>query len=466
MAELENLRNRVEDMINKLARASGVSVMYGEDHGLTDEAIESLHKEVTEILLEEEELTVGIIEDEIAFKEEPFYRTSVRIKGFIDQLKELGVGKMTFLRGLEKKELMVFNRCLNVNPRSFDEEEGFRKIFEAERIEHIIVGKVGVGASTGTQKKSAGAPEDDASKQYEEGVDFLAKTYKDVKGNQPMDVEAARQVADGLLRDVLKNKDLLLTLTSLRSHDEDVFQHSVNVSVFTLMQSEALGIDEKHLVDIGMASLMHDVGKLTLPSEDAEKYDEPESEEEEKARGERNVEGAKILLDSPGISILAAIAAFEHDMDYDMSGYPKKLYGKELNLISMMIAISDYYDRERSKPEYYKEDGPENVYAKMMEQSGKKFHPDLLNNFFSLIGLYPPGTLVELDTKEVALVIRASVMDIRRPQVEILYDASGEKYEEPVVVNLLEKDKKGKFKWSVVKSIPLSDKFKVPEKYS
>ena len=466
MAELDNLRNKVEGMINKLARASGVSVMYGEDHGLTDEAIDSLHREVLEILLEDEELTIGIIEDEIAFREEPFYRTSVRIKSFIDHLKELGVGKITFLRGLQKQELVDFNRCLNVNPRSLDEEEGFRKIFDAEQIKHIVIGKVGVGASTGSSAKTAATPEEVASQQYEEGVEFLTKTYKEVKGNQPMNVESARQVADGLLRDVLKNKGLLLTLTSIRSHDEDMFQHSVNVSVFTLMQSEALGIDEKHLVDIGMAALMHDIGKLTLPPEEAEKDDEPTNEEEEKARAERNIEGAKILLDSPGISILAAIAAFEHDMNYDMSGYPKKLYGKDLNLISMMIAVSDHYDKARNRPEYYEEGGPENVYAEMMQLSGKKFHPDLLSNFFSLIGMYPPGTLVELDTKEVALVIRASVMDIRRPQVEILYDCEGEKYKEPSVVNLLEKDNKGKFKWSVIKSIPLSDKFKLPEKYS
>jgi hypothetical protein len=148
-----------------------------------------------------------------------------------------------------------------------------------------------------------------------------------------------------------------------------------------------------------------------------------------------------------------------------MTGYPRKLYGKKLNLISMMIAISDYYDQLRRKPFYYEEGGPEKAYEEMMKLSGKLFHPDLLKNFFSIIGLYPPGTLVELDSQEIALVIQASMFDIKRPQVEVLYDKFGEKYDEPRIMNLMEKNKNGQFKKSIVKSIPPLEKFSIPEKY-
>ena len=118
----------------------------------------------------------------------------------------------------------------------------------------------------------------------------------------------------------------------------------------------------------------------------------------------------------------------------------------------MMIAISDYYDELRAKPFSSKEGGVEKIYDKMMKLAGKNFHPDLLNNFFTLVGVYPPGTLVELDTKEIALVIQSSMMDRKRPQVELLYDSNGEKYEQPGIVNLLEKDKKGKYKWCIRKN--------------
>ncbi|MGB3242175.1 MAG: HD domain-containing phosphohydrolase, partial [Candidatus Omnitrophota bacterium] len=245
----------------------------------------------------------------------------------------------------------------------------------------------------------------------------------------------------------------------------NVFAHGVNVAVFTLLQAEALGLEEHFLSDIGTASLLHDSGRLMELSDiPADKVDL--TEEEQKRIAELDVEGAKTLLDTPGISKLAAIVAYEHNINYDMSGYPKKLYGKNLNLVSMMINISEYYDKLKRNEKYQKEGGTEKIYEDMMALSGKKFNPDLLNNFFNLMGVYPPGTLVELDTKEIALVIQPSTLDIRRPQVEVLYDKNGNKYEEPAIINLMEKDKKEKFKKSIIKSIAPMDKFKMPEKYS
>jgi len=215
-----------------------------------------------------------------------------------------------------------------------------------------------------------------------------------------------------------------------------------------------------------MAAMLHDVGKLSTLAEEtgtgAARLG-PDGEEIEDI--DRDVSGAKILLETEGMNVLSAIAAFEHGIKYDMSGVQRKLYGKKLNLVSMMIAISDYYDKLRRKPDFYEVGGPEKAYDRMMKLSGTFFHPDLLKNFFSVLGVYPPGTLVELDTKEVALVIQSSMLDVKRPQVEILYDETGEKYKEPKIVNLVEKDKRGQFKRSIVKSISPIDRFHPPDKY-
>ena len=132
----------------------------------------------------------------------------------------------------------------------------------------------------------------------------------------------------------------------------------------------------------------------------------------------------------------------------------------------MMITISDYYDQLRKKSFYYKAGGAERAYEEMTKRSGSYFHPDLLKNFFSAVGVYPPGTLVELDTGEIAIVIQGSMFDIKRPQVEILYDKDGEKYKDPQIINLVEKDKRGRYKRSIKNSVSPLDKFKVPEKYS
>jgi hypothetical protein len=131
----------------------------------------------------------------------------------------------------------------------------------------------------------------------------------------------------------------------------------------------------------------------------------------------------------------------------------------------MMISIADYYDAMRSTRHYRAEMTPEEVYEEMMRLSGKQFHPDLLNHFFSIIGVYPPGTLVELDTKEIGIVVKESATDFKRPQVEILYDGEGKKVKDPETVNLLAKDDAGAFKKSIVRSLAQSDAAKIPGKY-
>lgn len=249
-------------------------------------------------------------------------------------------------------------------------------------------------------------------------------------------------------------------LTSLKSHDENTFEHGVNVAIYTMMQAEIMGLEPKHMVDVGVAAMLHDIGKVTETPDnietgfvwdpDAENTNSKQSELKEL---DKDVKGAKILLDTEGIGVLPAIVAFEHNMNYDFSGPQRKIYGKDLNLISMVISVSDYYDKLRRETWFYEDKGPERAYEEMMRLSGIKFQPDILQNFFSVIGIYPPGTLVELDSHEVAMVIQGSVFDLYRPQVEILYDKDSNKLDTPKIVNLVEKDRRGKFKRSIVKSI-------------
>ncbi len=473
----DDLRSHVEEAIVAFSRVMQVSAMYGEAHRLTGEAINDLFVKLARVFIERDEMTIGVIGDEIAFEKEPFYDVSERIKGFIDHLKEIGVKKISFARGLSKGELAEFSKVLTMKAEFLEKMGGVEKLFELTNIRNITIGELGFRKGVGGEGPEGGRPggeaaamaamDDATKKQYQEGVEYLSKTYKEIKGNQPMNVQSARQIVDGMINNLLKNKSMLLMLTSLRSHDEGGFVHGVNVTIFTLLQAEVLGIDKKYLADIGMASLLHDIGKISAAGEQAGPKEEEMTEDEKYERSQQDVQGAKILLEMEGIGVLPAIAAFEHGISYDMSGHPKKLYGKdELNLVSMMIAISEYYDKLRTSPEYHEEGGPEKAYEDMMKHSGTKFHPDLVKNFFSLIGVYPPGTLVELDTGEIALVIQASMLDIKRPQVEILYDKKGDKLEEPRIVNLLEKDQKGKYKWSIVRSISPVDKFNLPEKYT
>jgi HD-GYP domain-containing protein (c-di-GMP phosphodiesterase class II) len=231
-----------------------------------------------------------------------------------------------------------------------------------------------------------------------------------------------------------------------------------------MLQAELLGIEQKYLMDIGTAALLHNIGSLSFDHAQTKKGLASLTEDLDE-HSWKNLQGARILLDSEGVSNLAAIAAFEHSIPYNLKGLPKRRFGRELNLVSMMIAIANYYDKLRRKPIYYEEGGPERIYKEMISLAGERFHPDLTNNFFTAIGVYPPGTLVELDSGEIGLVIQANILDVKRPQVEILYNIQGDKLEDPIIVNLMEKDRKGQYRWSIVKSIQPLKQDMIPEKY-
>ncbi|MBN1894153.1 HD domain-containing protein [bacterium] len=464
----EHTKQKIEEFINRLARAIQLSRIYGQDHGLSQEAVNELYLLLTSLLVQNGEITLGLFGDELAFDKEPLYELSERRKDFIEHLKSMGFKKINITGGIEKRELADFIQILGGKSKYLDDSKDIRAAVARAAIRHVTVGEIGLQKLRTPVKEET--LDEKVKKNYETSLRFLTKTFQDLKGNQPLNVHSARQIVESLIKNLMQNKNLLLILTSIKGHDENTFMHGVNVSIFTLLQAEVLGIEKKYLVDMGLAAMLHDIGRLSIPASMVKEMEAGElkelAEEEEEKQAQMDIKGAKILLETEGINVLSAIAAYEHNMRYDMTGYQRKLYGKKLNLVSMLIAISDYYDKLRRQPSYYQEGGPEKAYEEMMKKSGTVFHPDLLQNFFSVMGVYPPGTLVELDTKEVALVIQSSMLDKKRPQVEILYDSDGEKYKEPRIFNLVEKDKRGHYKKSIVKSISFVNKFKVPEKYS
>jgi len=142
---------------------------------------------------------------------------------------------------------------------------------------------------------------------------------------------------------------------------------------------------------------------------------------------------------------LAFIVSFEHHLGVDLRGYPKVRFLKRQNLASKIVAVSDIYDALRSR-RVYKDVMPlERVYTIMNKEKARLLDPYLVDLFFRNLGVWPPGTLVRLDTQEVALVREVNLQDLFRPKVEVFYDSKGKRLEKSFIVDLTEKDEKGDF---------------------
>ena len=152
------------------------------------------------------------------------------------------------------------------------------------------------------------------------------------------------------------------------------------------------------------------------------------------------VDGAHILRRTPGMPALASIVAFEHHLKKDFSGYPENVGSRKLNVCTMVVTIADVFDALRSNRVYREGLPSERIRSIMLQQESPAYDATLLRRFVNLVGLYPIGTLVRLDTEEVGVVVKEHPSDPFRPQVKVLLDRAGELCENQVLVNTWERD--------------------------
>jgi HD-GYP domain-containing protein (c-di-GMP phosphodiesterase class II) len=211
----------------------------------------------------------------------------------------------------------------------------------------------------------------------------------------------------------------------------------VNVTILTMGQAQTLGIEGRLLREFGLSALMHDIGKVRTPSEILNKPDQLTEKELDVMR-RHPVDGAEILRRTPEMPILAPVVAFEHHLRLDGSGYPEAARRQTLNLGTQLCSIADVYDAMRSQRSYQQAFPSDRVLAVLRRNNGTQFDQHLVRRFVQLLGIYPPGTLVRLGTREVAVVVHVHAPDPYRPRVKVLFGSDGARYDVPYDRNLWE----------------------------
>jgi len=201
---------------------------------------------------------------------------------------------------------------------------------------------------------------------------------------QPFDIKTVLGLVSGFVTAFRKEANPLLALVPLREMDEYTFTHSVNVCILNLAQGMSLGFEGVLLHDMGVAAMLHDVGKLFVPEEILNKPGALENEEWEYMR-QHAMRGAEYLLNNPGIPRLAVMCAFEHHMKYDLSGYPKVPHGWRTNLCSQMTMVSDCFDALRTKRVYKNAKDFAETAGIMLDMSGSDLNPVLTLNFLRIL---------------------------------------------------------------------------------
>ncbi len=456
----------VEDFIIYFSNATRNKVIYPSGHPIIMRSLMRTFEILESLLAEKDEINMAVVGDELVFEGMALHEISATLYGFTRDLRQREIEKITFLKGLKNEEFLGLIDVLTMAQEKLKNSGGPIKVLASKGIKNITLGKI--GAPKGAQPEPGRGEEfkAKAKEYYRDAVDAIKRIVEDIKFKKRVNIEKARSAINSMVASIQRNRTPLVTLASLKAHDEYTFSHAVNVAVLTLVQGEALGLDRQTLNDLGIAALLHDMGKLKVPEEILKKPGKLTPEEFELIKL-HPANGAKMLMNTPGISKLAYVVTFEHHIRYDLSGYPVVSREKGgLNLGSMLVRIADTYDAMRSNRYYAREVPPEKTIKEMKEASGKEFEPALLRKFIRLIGVYPPGTFVRLDTNEIGFVFQTNPSDPYRPRVKIVMDSNGSKIETPQEINLEEKvPETGNFRRSIKESVDPEQLGLVPDEY-
>ena len=271
---------------------------------------------------------------------------------------------------------------------------------------------------------------------------IIAKVMGDVRMGREINTEAAAQVVDGMIDDMLHNPAALLSMSRLKSFDEYTFFHSVNTAILALGLGRHMGMDREALYLLGLGVFLHDVGKMKIPIEVLNKPARLTSEEYEIIK-QHALRGAELLNETKGLREEAIRPALEHHERVNGSGYPFGRKREELTTFGMIGAITDIYDAITTDRVYHKAMPPHEA-LQYLYQVAQRGHVDaeMVSRFVRCIGVYPVGSCVRLNTNELGVVERLREERPLEPTLLLVRDAQDHVIAPPRLLDLAAQTKK------------------------
>jgi HD-GYP domain-containing protein (c-di-GMP phosphodiesterase class II) len=275
-----------------------------------------------------------------------------------------------------------------------------------------------------------------ARQAHEETRLVVDQIIADVRANKPIEVRKVQDAVLSMVESVVRNANGFMWLARLKERDASAYDHGLNVAVFLLSFGRHLGLPKGVLEILGTAGLMQDVGKLKLPSGLVDKRAELTAAEREIVR--RHVmHSVEILQASQNVSPVLIETVAQHHERFDGSGYPKGLKGNEISMLGAMAGIVDTYAAMTNARPYRAPALPQEVLHQLYGMRGTKFNPELVEKFIQCIGIFPVGSLVELNTREVAIVMAHSQARRLKPRLMLILDPDQQPYSAPIMLDLI-----------------------------
>jgi len=366
----------IQESIRSLLSATANASLYSMGHPQVARLAESAYKGISAALGVSRQISLTVIENELIINGEP-PAFSLFLNRFAEVLKSGGIGHVKFIEGLGREEIIALIAGLA------GQGDGKAPLAASE---HIRFGHVELREEDGDHVAASGGGQREIPlrEMPAEELARFTEIYEALKRKQKMKVAGIVDIVSGFIAAFRREGESRLVTATMRSDEEYTFTHSANVCILNLAQAMSLGIEGQMLHDIGIAAMLHDIGKLFIPEEILIKKDKLTPQEFEIMK-EHPVRGARRLLEVPGVPRLAVATAYEHHMKYDLSGYPEAPGGWCPNLCSQITMISDFFDAMRTQRPYRAPVDLRTIVGQILDLSGSDFHPLLARNFLNVL---------------------------------------------------------------------------------
>jgi len=366
----------IQEAIRSLLSAMANAALYSMGHPQVVRLAESAYKGISAALGVSPQISLTVIENELIINGEP-PAFSLALNRFAEVLTSRGIGHVKFMEGLGREEISALIAGLA------GQRDGGVTLISGE---HIRLGQVELrdGEENNGESSAASGGDIDLRKMPAEELTRFTEIYEALKRRQKMKIAGIVDIVSGFIAAFRREGEARLVTATMRSDEEYTFTHSANVCILNLAQAMSLGIEGQMLHDIGIAAMLHDIGKLFVPEEILIKKDKLTPREFEIMK-EHPVRGARHLLETPGVPRLAVVTAYEHHMKYDLSGYPDVPAGWRPNLCSQITMISDFFDAMRTQRPHRDPVDLRTIVSQIMDLSGSNFHPVLARNFLTIL---------------------------------------------------------------------------------
>ncbi len=458
-----------EDFLKTFYRLVHLVKIHQVNNPLLMECIVDLKRAAGRLLEEDDHITLQVSRGNIFIQDEKLrYRRDIDklVKNILKYFEKRDLKGLRFYTDVQEasdKEIIKFGRILNESEQQKDPLNWFVDQMDNQGfiwVENIQEQEMqSMGQASGTEPlDEEQLRKTKAKESYFYALNSIKEVAEKITSQKKVGVRKALRVIQNMVDLVMVDESIVLGISTIRDYDDYTFTHSINVAILSMCLGRRIGISRTSLHRLGICGLFHDLGKLDIPVEIIRMPRKLNETEFEVVKKHTIYSVAQIikLQAARGLKSKILLPPFEHHMKFDLSGYPQTPQNKPVSLFGRILTITDVFDAITSPRNYRLTTlTQDQALGYMLEHSGTHFDPILLKAFINMLGIYPIGSLLELDTGELALVIEAGKADDgTRPKVVIL-DSDGQGgYTKGEVVDLAESDPQSNaFQRNIVKSL-------------